>query len=141
MQRMRSSRSSHVGAEVSVDSTVPLAAGWLCGAVTWRRGRERTQWLGRRPHPRACEEQGRHRLDLAPTVGRYLCIVGIDAGTCTSSDQRHFGLGLVDLDILLQAMNKVFLEIAGRYGGFGNFPQRYDRILVVVALKGDLRAG
>ena len=62
-------------------------------------------------------------------------------GARTGPDQRHFGLRLVDLDIFLQSMDQVFLQIAGGYRRFGDFAQRDNRILVVVAIDGNLRPG
>src|SRR6478609_5837562 len=51
----------------------------------------------------------------------HLGVVGIDAGS-GRADQRHgIGLGLVDLDELLQGMHEFFLQILRRNRGFGDF--------------------
>ena len=49
-------------------------------------------------------------------------------------------LGLVDFDVLLQRMDQVFLEIVRRERLVGDLAQRHHRVLVVVAVDGDLRA-
>ena len=69
-------------------------------------------------------------------VDSDLGVVGLDAA---AADQRHrLGLGLVDLDVFLQGMDKVFLQIPGRNGRVGDFAQRHHRVFVVVAIDGDL---
>ena len=50
------------------------------------------------------------------------------------------GFGLVDLDMLLQRVDQVFLEVVRRQRLVGDLAQRDDRVLVVVAVDGDLRA-
>ena len=47
--------------------------------------------------------------------------------------RRRFRLGLVDLDMLLQRMDDILTQIAGRELAVANFAQRDNRILVVVA--------
>src|SRR5690606_8211 len=49
-------------------------------------------------------------------------------------------LGLVDLDMLLQRMDQVFLEVVGRQRLVSDLAQGNDRVLVVVARHGDLRS-
>ena len=57
------------------------------------------------------------------------------------SDQRHgLGFRLVDLDIFLQGVDEFLLKVLGRNGFFSDFPQRHDRVFIVVALDRDLRA-
>jgi hypothetical protein len=46
------------------------------------------------------------------------------------------GLRLVDLDIFLQRVNKLFLQVLGRYRAIANLPQGNDWVLVVIALHG-----
>src|SRR6476620_9991338 len=66
------------------------------------------RWLLRRGQAFKALEQ----LFLGHAVRCYLSIVGVDTGARTGTDQRYFGLGLVNLDVFLQAMNEIFLEIA-----------------------------
>ncbi|MNT58692.1 hypothetical protein D3C72_1961480 [compost metagenome] len=42
--------------------------------------------------------------------------------------------------MLLQRMDQVFLEVAGRERFVGNLAQSHDRVLVLVAIDGDRRA-
>ena len=50
-------------------------------------------------------------------------------------------LRLVHLDVFLQGMDEFLLEVLGRNRLFGDLTQRHDRVLVVVAVDGDLAAG
>jgi len=55
------------------------------------------------------------------------------------ADQRHgIRFWLVDLDEFLQGMNQFLTQIFRRNRGVGDFPQRYDRILVVIAINREL---
>src|SRR6185437_2168109 len=49
-------------------------------------------------------------------------------------------LGLVDLDVLLHALDERILQVVEADGLVGDLAQRHHRVLVVVALEGDLRA-
>src|SRR6516165_939034 len=75
------------------------------------------------------------------TVEQDFRIVSVHA-LAGGADQRHdLGLRFVDFDVFLQRMDELFLEVAGRDRLIGNFPKGNDRILVVVAVDGDGRAG
>src|SRR6476660_5903621 len=66
---------------------------------------------------------------------------GID-GTTGGTDQRSgLGFRLVDLHIFLQGMDEFLLEVVGRDGRLRDIAQSHDRVLVVVPLARDLRAG
>jgi len=65
----------------------------------------------------------------------------VNTGTGTNTDQRRLRLRLIDFDVFLQAVDQIFLEIAGRNGGLGDFAQRHDRVFIVVAVDGNLRSG
>ncbi|CDX41568.1 conserved hypothetical protein [Mesorhizobium sp. SOD10] len=73
----------------------------------------------------------------------FLGVVGVgrDSGRAgLVGDRLALGLRLVDLDMLLQRVDQVFLEVVGRQRLFGDLAQRDDRVLVIVARNGDLRA-
>src|SRR6185312_13740289 len=78
------------------------------------------------------------QLFLGHAVGGDLGVVRIDPGAAAGADQRHFRFRLVDFDVFLQGMNQVLLQISRRDRGLGDLAQRNDRILVVVAVDGDL---
>jgi hypothetical protein len=54
--------------------------------------------------------------------------------------RRRLRLGLVDLNLLLQSVNDILAQIAGRQLAVANLAQRNNGILVVVAWNGDRRA-
>src|SRR5262249_11464444 len=93
--------------------------------------------LLRRSEPLEALEQ----LFFGHAIDRHLGIVGIDGAAGRADKRRRLRLGLVDLDVLLQRVNELLLEVVRGYRSLGDFPQGDDRIFVVVALDGDLRAG
>src|SRR5205809_7233415 len=82
--------------------------------------------------------QALEELFLGHALDRDLGVVGIDAGA-SRADQRHgIGLWLVDLDELLQGMHEFLAQVFWGDRGVGDFPQRNDRIFVVIAINREL---
>src|ERR1043166_5521956 len=90
---------------------------------------------------RGCEAlEALEQFLLGHAVEHNFGVVGVHA-LARGADQRHgLGFGFVHLDILLQRMDEVFLEVAGRDRLVGDFAQRDHRVLVVVAVHRDGRA-
>ncbi len=82
--------------------------------------------------PAASGLQAPQQLFLAHVLHRNVGVVGI--GRTGRADQRRFCFRLIDLDILLQRMDQVFLQVAWRDRRFSNLAKRNDRVLVVVAI-------
>ena len=77
-------------------------------------------------------------IELKSRFGGDLGVVGIDAGA-GRADQRHgIGLWLVDLDEFLQGMNQFLAEVFRGNSGIGDFPERNDRVLVVIPINREL---
>ena len=66
-------------------------------------------------------------------------VVGIDRAR--RSNQRRLRFRLINLDIFLQRVNQVFFQVLRRDRGLGNLAQCNHRVLVVVAIDGNLRSG
>jgi len=67
-----------------------------------------------------------------------LGVVGIDAGA-GRADQRHgIGFGLIDLHELLQGVHQLLAQILRRNRGIGDFAERNHRVLVIIAIDGQL---
>src|SRR6266702_623184 len=84
--------------------------------------------------------QALEQLFLRHAVRRNLGVIGIDPLAGTADERHRLGLRLVHLDVLLERVDEIFLEIAGGDRLVGDFAQGHDRVLVVVAIHGDLRA-
>src|SRR6476469_8843475 len=75
---------------------------------------------------------------LGHALDRDLGVVGIDAGA-GRADQRHgIGLWLVDLDEFLQGVNQLLAQVFRGNSGIGDFPQRNNRVLVVIPINREL---
>ncbi len=72
-------------------------------------------------------------------VARDGCDVGAGAELRAQFDVLIV-LGLVELDMLLHALDQVFLKLVEHDGLVGDLAQRHDRVLVVVAVERELRA-
>ena len=63
-----------------------------------------------------------------------LGVVGIDAGAGRADQGYGIGLWLVDFNEFLQGMNQFFVQILRGNGRIRDFPQRYNRIFVIIAI-------
>jgi hypothetical protein len=85
--------------------------------------------------------QALEQLFLGHAVRGDVGVVGIDPGAGRANERNRLGLRLIDLDVFLQGMDEFLLEVLGRNRLLGDLAQRHDRVLVIVPLDGDLRAG
>src|ERR1700685_245374 len=85
--------------------------------------------------------QALEQLFLGHTVGGDVGVVGVDAGSGRAYQGHRLGLRFVDFDVFLQRVDEFLLEVLGRNRLIGDLAQRHHRVLVVVAVDGDLGAG
>ena len=129
--------------------------GPIMGALRTLRSAEMESGRGVRPQPAISVVVAFFRRNQAFNAGAKLffrhlvegdgvrhvrTIRGLGGVLVGRSAGRAVGLGFIDFDMALKRMDQVFLQIVGRKGFVGDLAKGHDRVLIIVAVDGDLGA-